>query len=162
MEISRIRSQFDKHRCFLTWYTGNGWFASLSFQDVISSLQDRLSLRYIEHFALVLEAGALDQNQRLHLLQDNQPLTHVGKLTAHYIHKCWVSFWPNWQSTCSLRWFTGRTSKGWSVCSVSASFPRTPQTCWGGTPLHLSISIYRWQRSGFNNDLSPLAPLHHR
>lgn len=47
------------------------------FQDVISSLQDRLSLRYIEHFALVLEAGGLDQNQKLHLLQENQPLTHV-------------------------------------------------------------------------------------
>ena len=27
------------------------------FQDVMSSLQDRLSLRYIEHFALALEAG---------------------------------------------------------------------------------------------------------
>ena len=49
----------------------------VSFQDVISSLQDRLSLRYIEHFALVLEAGGLDQNQKLHLLQENQPLTHV-------------------------------------------------------------------------------------
>lgn len=54
-------------------------FQSPFFQDVISSLQDRLSLRYIEHFALVLEAGGLDQNQRLHLLQDNQPLTHVRK-----------------------------------------------------------------------------------
>lgn len=43
----------------------------------MSSLQDRLSLRYIEHFALVLEAGGLEQTQRLHLLQDNQPLTHV-------------------------------------------------------------------------------------
>lgn len=52
-------------------------FPPLSFQDVISSLQDRLSLRYIEHFALVLEAGGLDQNQKLHLLQENQPLTHV-------------------------------------------------------------------------------------
>lgn len=50
---------------------------SPTLQDVMSSLQDRLSLRYIEHFALVLEAGGLDQNQRLHLLQDNQPLTHV-------------------------------------------------------------------------------------
>lgn len=52
-------------------------FPSLLLQDVISSLQDRLSLRYIEHFALVLEAGGLDQNQRLHLLQENLPLTHV-------------------------------------------------------------------------------------
>jgi hypothetical protein len=47
------------------------------FQDVMSSLQDRLSLRYIEHFALALEAGGVEQNQRLHLLQENQPLSHV-------------------------------------------------------------------------------------
>lgn len=66
------------------YYIVYNLFASPSFQDVISSLQDRLSLRYIEHFALVLEAGALDQNQRLHLLQDNQPLTHVGKLTPKF------------------------------------------------------------------------------
>lgn len=60
-------------------------FPSLSFQDVISSLQDRLSLRYIEHFALALEAGGLEQNQRLQLLQENQPLTHVRNLNAFKI-----------------------------------------------------------------------------
>lgn len=49
---------------------------------MISSLQDRLSLRYIEHFALVLESGGLDQNQRLHLLQENQPLSHVREPTV--------------------------------------------------------------------------------
>ncbi|TWW55068.1 FERM and PDZ domain-containing protein 3 [Takifugu flavidus] len=72
----------------------NGQIKSFTFdsrttvRDVISSLQDRLSLRYIEHFALVLEAGALDQNQRLHLLQDNQPLTHVVHRTYFQGMKC--------------------------------------------------------------------------
>lgn len=59
--------------------TNQSNYFSLLPQDVISSLQDRLSLRYIEHFALVLESGGLAQNQRLHLLQENQPLSHVSK-----------------------------------------------------------------------------------
>ncbi|XP_061581066.1 FERM and PDZ domain-containing protein 3 isoform X1 [Cololabis saira] len=80
----------------------NGQIKSFTFdsrttvRDVISSLQDRLSLRYIEHFALVLEAGGLDQNQRLHLLQDNQPLTHVVHRTYFQGMKCLfrVCFFP--------------------------------------------------------------------
>uniref|UniRef100_A0A8B9L842 FERM and PDZ domain containing 3 n=1 Tax=Astyanax mexicanus TaxID=7994 RepID=A0A8B9L842_ASTMX len=69
----------------------------ISFQqDVMSSLQDRLSLRYIEHFALVLESGGLDQNQRLHLLQENQPLSHVVHRTYFQGMKCLfrICFFP--------------------------------------------------------------------
>uniref|UniRef100_A0A3B3BNK1 FERM and PDZ domain containing 3 n=1 Tax=Oryzias melastigma TaxID=30732 RepID=A0A3B3BNK1_ORYME len=72
----------------------NGQIKSFTFdsrttvRDVISSLQDRLSLRYIEHFALVLEAGGLDQNQKLNLLQENQPLTHVVHRTYFQGMKC--------------------------------------------------------------------------
>ncbi|KAM6923627.1 FERM and PDZ domain-containing protein 3 isoform 2-T2 [Xenentodon cancila] len=80
----------------------NGQIKSFTFdsrttvRDVISSLQDRLSLRYIEHFALVLEAGGLDQNQRLHLLQENQPLTHVVHRTYFQGMKCLfrICFFP--------------------------------------------------------------------
>ncbi|KAF7228000.1 FERM and PDZ domain-containing protein 3 isoform X1 [Nothobranchius furzeri] len=80
----------------------NGQIKSFTFdsrttvRDVISSLQDRLSLRYIEHFALVLEAGGLDQNQKLHLLQENQPLTHVVHRTYFQGMKCLfrVCFFP--------------------------------------------------------------------
>ncbi|XP_060903766.1 FERM and PDZ domain-containing protein 3 isoform X4 [Labrus mixtus] len=80
----------------------NGQIKSFTFdsrttvRDVMSSLQDRLSLRYIEHFALVLEAGSLDQNQRLHLLQENQPLTHVVHRTYFQGMKCLfrVCFFP--------------------------------------------------------------------
>ncbi|KAM9835453.1 FERM and PDZ domain-containing protein 3 isoform 4-T4 [Syngnathus typhle] len=69
----------------------NGQIKSFTFdsrttvRDVISSLQDRLSLRYIEHFALVLEGGGLDQSQKLILLQENQPLTHVN--TTCVVHR---------------------------------------------------------------------------
>ncbi|XP_048883427.1 FERM and PDZ domain-containing protein 3 isoform X2 [Brienomyrus brachyistius] len=72
----------------------NGQIKSFTFdsrttvRDVISSLQDRLSLRYIEHFALVLESGGLHQNQRLHLLQDTQPLSHVVQRTYFQGMKC--------------------------------------------------------------------------
>nr|XP_020470283.1 FERM and PDZ domain-containing protein 3 isoform X2 [Monopterus albus] len=80
----------------------NGQIKSFTFdsrttvRDVISSLQDRLSLRYIEHFALVLEGGGLDQNQRLHLLQENQPLTQVVHRTYFQGMKCLfrICFFP--------------------------------------------------------------------
>lgn len=59
-------------------------------QDVMVTLQDRLSLRHIEHFALVLEYSSPEQNPRFLLLQDKQPLAHVrhsvqegiGRVTA--------------------------------------------------------------------------------
>uniref|UniRef100_A0A4W4HFS9 FERM and PDZ domain containing 3 n=1 Tax=Electrophorus electricus TaxID=8005 RepID=A0A4W4HFS9_ELEEL len=80
----------------------NGQIKSFTFdsrttvRDVISSLQDRLSLRYIEHFALVLESGGLDQNQRLHLLQESQPLSHVVHRTYFQGMKCLfrICFFP--------------------------------------------------------------------
>ncbi|XP_077464785.1 FERM and PDZ domain-containing protein 3-like isoform X2 [Stigmatopora argus] len=80
----------------------NGQIKSFTFdsrttvRDVISSLQDRLSLRYIEHFALVLEAGGLDQSQKLLLLQENQPLTHVVHRTYFQGMKCLfrICFFP--------------------------------------------------------------------
>ncbi|XP_034037198.1 FERM and PDZ domain-containing protein 3 isoform X2 [Thalassophryne amazonica] len=80
----------------------NGQIKSFTFdsrttvRDVISSLQDRLSLRYIEHFALVLEAGGLDQNQKLQLLQESQPLTHVVHRTYFQGMKCLfrICFFP--------------------------------------------------------------------
>ncbi|XP_062380219.1 FERM and PDZ domain-containing protein 3 [Sardina pilchardus] len=80
----------------------NGQIKSFTFdsrttvRDVISSLQDRLSLRYIEHFALVLESGGLDQNQRLHLLQEHQPLSHVVHRTYFQGMRCLfrICFFP--------------------------------------------------------------------
>ncbi|XP_069049692.1 FERM and PDZ domain-containing protein 3 isoform X3 [Lepisosteus oculatus] len=80
----------------------NGQIKSFTFdsrttvRDVMSSLQDRLSLRYIEHFALALESGGVDQNHRLHLLQETQPLTHVVQRTYFQGMKCLfrICFFP--------------------------------------------------------------------
>ncbi|XP_047658537.1 FERM and PDZ domain-containing protein 3 isoform X5 [Tachysurus fulvidraco] len=80
----------------------NGQIKSFTFdsrttvRDVISSLQDRLSLRYIEHFALVLESGGLDHKQRLHFLQDSQPLSHVVHRTYFQGMRCLfrICFFP--------------------------------------------------------------------
>ncbi|KAL2077573.1 hypothetical protein ACEWY4_027077 [Coilia grayii] len=80
----------------------NGQIKSFTFdsrttvRDVISSLQDRLSLRYIEHFALALESGGLDQSPRLHLLQEHQPLSHVVHRTYFQGMKCLfrICFFP--------------------------------------------------------------------
>lgn len=51
-------------------------------QDVMVTLQDRLSLRYIEHFALVLEYAGPEQNHKFLLLQDKQPLAYVSNFFA--------------------------------------------------------------------------------
>nr|XP_033801270.1 FERM and PDZ domain-containing protein 3 isoform X2 [Geotrypetes seraphini] len=80
----------------------NGQIKSFTFdgrttvKDVMMTLQDRLSLRYIEHFALVLEYRNSDQTQKLLLLQDKQLLAHVVQRTHYQGMKCLfrVSFFP--------------------------------------------------------------------
>lgn len=42
------------------------------------TLQDRLSLRHIEHFSLVLEYSSPEHSHKFLLLQDKQPLAHVS------------------------------------------------------------------------------------
>ncbi|XP_041111677.1 FERM and PDZ domain-containing protein 3-like [Polyodon spathula] len=80
----------------------NGQIKSFTFdsrttvRDVMMSLQDRLSLRYIEHFSLVLESGGFNQSSRLHLLQDTQPLSHVVQQIYFQAMKCLfrICFFP--------------------------------------------------------------------
>ncbi|XP_051486036.1 FERM and PDZ domain-containing protein 3 isoform X1 [Apus apus] len=65
-------------------------------QDVMVTLQDRLSLRHIEHFALVLEYSSPEHSHRFLLLQDKQPLAHVVQRTHYQGMRCLfrVSFFP--------------------------------------------------------------------
>ncbi|KAL0588652.1 FERM and PDZ domain-containing protein 3 [Plecturocebus cupreus] len=65
-------------------------------RDVMVTLQDRLSLRYIEHFALVLEYAGPEQNHKFLLLQDKQPLAYVVQRTHYHGMKCLfrISFFP--------------------------------------------------------------------
>ncbi|NXJ86364.1 FRPD3 protein, partial [Trogon melanurus] len=80
----------------------NGQIKSFTFdgrttvKDVMVTLQDRLSLRHIEHFALVLEYSSPEQSHRFLLLQDKQPLAHVVQRTHYHGMKCLfrVSFFP--------------------------------------------------------------------
>ncbi|XP_069469148.1 FERM and PDZ domain-containing protein 3 [Ambystoma mexicanum] len=80
----------------------NGQIKSFTFdgrttvKDVMVTLQDRLSLRFIEHFSLVLEYRSSDQTQKLLLLQDKQSLAHVVQRTHYQGMKCLfrVSFYP--------------------------------------------------------------------
>ncbi|XP_013922570.1 PREDICTED: FERM and PDZ domain-containing protein 3 [Thamnophis sirtalis] len=68
----------------------------LSLQDVMTTLQDRLSLRQIEHFSLVLEYSSPEQSHKFLLLQDKQPLAHVVQRTHYQGMRCLfrVSFFP--------------------------------------------------------------------
>ncbi|XP_057351307.1 FERM and PDZ domain-containing protein 3 isoform X4 [Manis pentadactyla] len=80
----------------------NGQIKSFTFdgrttvKDVMVTLQDRLSLRYIEHFALVLEYAGPEQNHKFLLLQDKQPLAYVVQRTHYQGMKCLfrISFFP--------------------------------------------------------------------
>ncbi|KAM7338685.1 hypothetical protein ACRRTK_002169 [Alexandromys fortis] len=80
----------------------NGQIKSFTFdgrttvKDVMVTLQDRLSLRYIEHFALVLEYTGPEQNHKFLILQDKQPLAYVVQRTHYHGMKCLfrISFFP--------------------------------------------------------------------
>ncbi|XP_063288467.1 FERM and PDZ domain-containing protein 3 [Pelobates fuscus] len=80
----------------------NGQIKSFTFdgrttvKDVMVTLQDRLSLRHRDHFSLVLEYTASDQNQKLLLLQEKQPLAHVVHRTHYQGMRCLfrVCFFP--------------------------------------------------------------------
>ncbi|XP_045044428.1 FERM and PDZ domain-containing protein 3 isoform X1 [Desmodus rotundus] len=80
----------------------NGQIKSFTFdgrttvKDVMVTLQDRLSLRYIEHFALVLEYAGPEQNHKFLLLQEKQPLAYVVQRTHYHGMKCLfrISFFP--------------------------------------------------------------------
>ncbi|NXA24957.1 FRPD3 protein, partial [Ibidorhyncha struthersii] len=86
----------------LQGFLENGQIKSFTFdgrttvKDVMVTLQDRLSLRHIEHFALVLEYSSPEQNHRFLLLQDKQPLAHVVQRTHYHGMRCLfrVSFFP--------------------------------------------------------------------
>ncbi|XP_026540107.1 FERM and PDZ domain-containing protein 3 [Notechis scutatus] len=80
----------------------NGQIKSFTFdgrttvKDVMTTLQDRLSLRQIEHFSLVLEYASPEQSHKFLLLQDKQPLAHVVQRTHYQGMRCLfrVSFFP--------------------------------------------------------------------
>ncbi|XP_053229085.1 FERM and PDZ domain-containing protein 3-like isoform X2 [Podarcis raffonei] len=80
----------------------NGQVKSFTFdsrttvKEVITTLQDRLSLRLIEHFSLVLEYRSPQRSNQFLLLQEKQPLTHVVQRTHYQGMRCLfrVSFYP--------------------------------------------------------------------
>ncbi|XP_053230243.1 FERM and PDZ domain-containing protein 3 isoform X3 [Podarcis raffonei] len=80
----------------------NGQVKSFTFdsrttvKDVMATLQDRLSLRRIEHFSLVLEYRSPERSHQFLLLQEKQPLAHVVQRTHYQGMRCLfrVSFYP--------------------------------------------------------------------
>ncbi|XP_032993918.1 FERM and PDZ domain-containing protein 3 [Lacerta agilis] len=80
----------------------NGQVKSFTFdsrttvKDVMTTLQDRLSLRRIEHFSLVLEYRSPERSHQFLLLQEKQPLAHVVQRTHYQGMRCLfrVSFYP--------------------------------------------------------------------
>ncbi|XP_067852828.1 FERM and PDZ domain-containing protein 3 [Heptranchias perlo] len=83
-------------------YLENGQMKSFTFdsrttvRDVILTLQDRLSLRCIEHFALVLEVGNEGPEKKLLLLHEAETLIQVVQRSHFNAMKCIlrITFFP--------------------------------------------------------------------
>lgn len=98
-------------------------------QDVMVTLQDRLSLRHIEHFALVLEYSSPEQSHRFLLLQDKQPLAHVS---------CWV-----WEGVgrAKVRGWAQRASSSLTV-GLGTAFGMVLQVQgWKGWPKRETVKV---------------------
>ncbi|KAF7689604.1 hypothetical protein HF521_012957 [Silurus meridionalis] len=69
---------------------------STSIKDVIMTLQEKLSIKCIEHFSLVLEQRTEDFGSRLLLLHEQEMLTLVAQRPGSHIMKCYfrISFVP--------------------------------------------------------------------
>ncbi|XP_067903097.1 FERM and PDZ domain-containing protein 3 [Heterodontus francisci] len=86
----------------LNVYLENGQMKSFTFdsrttvRDVILTLQDRLSLRCIEHFALVLEVGNEGPEKKLLLLHEAETLIQVVQRSHFNTMKCIlrITFFP--------------------------------------------------------------------
>uniref|UniRef100_A0A4W3GQI4 FERM and PDZ domain containing 3 n=1 Tax=Callorhinchus milii TaxID=7868 RepID=A0A4W3GQI4_CALMI len=83
-------------------YLENGQMKSFTFdsrttvKDVILSLQDRLSIRCIEHFALVLEVGNEGPGKKLLVLHESETLIQVVQRSHFNTMKCIlrITFFP--------------------------------------------------------------------
>uniref|UniRef100_UPI00398F7AA3 FERM and PDZ domain-containing protein 3 n=1 Tax=Pristiophorus japonicus TaxID=55135 RepID=UPI00398F7AA3 len=86
----------------LNVYLENGQMKSFTFdsrttvRDVILTLQDRLSIRCIEHFALVLEVGNEGPEKKLLLLHEAETLIQVVQRSHFNTMKCIlrITFFP--------------------------------------------------------------------
>ncbi|XP_053532306.1 FERM and PDZ domain-containing protein 4 isoform X6 [Ictalurus punctatus] len=69
---------------------------STSIKDVIMTLQEKLSIKCIEHFSLMLEQRAEDLGSRLLLLHEQEMLTLVTQRPGSHKMKCFfrISFVP--------------------------------------------------------------------
>ncbi|KAL7979639.1 hypothetical protein Chor_004797 [Crotalus horridus] len=96
----------------------NGQIKSFTFdgrttvKDVMMTLQDRLSLRQIEHFSLVLEYSSPEQSHKFLLLQDKQPLAHVSTCAASILSAAGIwsphgSHWKDCLPALLLAWLGG-------------------------------------------------------
>ncbi|XP_030013722.1 FERM and PDZ domain-containing protein 4-like isoform X2 [Sphaeramia orbicularis] len=70
--------------------------SSTSIKDVILTLQEKLSIKCIEHFSLMLEQRMEDSESRLLLLHEQEMLTQVTQRTGSDKMKCFfrISFVP--------------------------------------------------------------------
>lgn len=119
------------------------WSVGFSpFQDIVLTLKDKLSIRAIEYFALVLEQQY--SITKLLLLHEDELIQKVKEM-----HN-WTHKHVQIQPSCSTpfffvftRWCRKKTPMTTDVCSGCVSSPETPQTFCRMIPLPSSICFCR-------------------
>lgn len=113
------------------------------FQDIVLTLKDKLSIRAIEYFALVLEQQY--SITKLLLLHEDELIQKVKKMiyTQRHIQRLLVLPVIAVHLFVLIRWCRKKTPMITDACSECHSSPETPQTCCRTIALPLSICFYR-------------------
>lgn len=125
---------------------GSDPLAFSPFQDIVLTLKDKLSIRAIEYFALVLEQQY--SITKLLLLHEDELIQKVKESTD--TQRCIQ--WPLIFAVIAVhlfvltRWCRKKTPMITDACSECHSFPETPQTCCRMIALPLSTCFYRSEK----------------
>lgn len=132
------------------WTVGFSWF-----QDIVLTLKDKLSIRAIEYFALVLEQQY--SITKLLLLHEDELIQKVKETTQMYY---WLlSLWVHFENVHSFLYLHSVSSSGgakkrfpWLQVSVQGVFhPKRPYGPSAGWPLCLWVLVFTGQRSYLSN-----------
>lgn len=116
------------------------------FQDIVLTLKDKLSIRAIEYFALVLEQQY--SITKLLLLHEDELIQKVKETIDIQRYIQWPVIFAVIAVHLSvlIRWCRKKTPMITDACSECHSSPETPQTCSRMIALPLSICFFRLEK----------------
>lgn len=125
---------------------GSDQLAFSPFQDIVLTLKDKLSIRAIEYFALVLEQQY--SITKLLLLHEDELIQKVKETIDIQRYIQWPVIFAVIAVNLSvlIRWCRKKTPMITDACSECHSSPETPQTCCRMIALPLSICFFRLEK----------------